>query len=1019
VDLLCDVIWLALVDTPWMDRRAGALRHRYGHRYGTVAVTAPAGVPLAGSVAEERILDALTIELLGPPEVSVGGEPLTVDTRKAVALLAVLAVDGTQSRDLLATMLWPDSDSAHGRGALRRTLSVLNAGLGVDHHLQTDRMRVAITPAGTSIDVAQVEDLLRSTFDHGHREGATCSDCIQPLVDAAALHRGEFLDGFVVRGAPEFEEWRGQQAERLRRRLTRILDLLTRAAVDDGDLEITASHLQRWLAVDPLNEQVHGRLMLLHAWRGERTEAIRRYRECVAVLHRELGVAALPQTNRLYQAILEGRVERPERASSSSVTAAAMPTRPAPTPPPGPADRLAFVGRDREVQSLERQLGMGAGEILTVVGEAGVGRSALVEHVGERLKAGGRTLLFCRCRPGEHGIAYGALMDLLRTVLATPGALQRITELPTHQLSEATRLLPELAELRSDVPAAGQLGLPGGHARFLEAVARLLATAAEPPDVPVLIVEDVHTADSATLDVLTYAAYRLSTLGLSLVLTWRSDATLPPLTLQRCLADESVAPRVTTLVLDRLQPEDTQRLCASLLPDVRDPDRLARRIHDEAEGLPLAVVEYARELADSGLTLDDPWPVPAGLRELVRGRLAELSGTAQQLAGAAALFGARFDLDMLVAAAGRTEDETIAGLESLLACGLIEPGDDGSYGLTHEHVRNVVTTDLTPVRRRSLHGRIVDVLSPRTRRPNGNALAALVAEHARLAGRDEEAATWSVLAGDHARTVFAHADALRHYERALAASHPRPAEVHRRIAQLRVLNGEYRAGLQAYELAAAHADDARGLAVIEHELAALHLRRSDTDASRAHLTVALDLLDADDPLFARVLADVSLTELESGDLQAAAVAARRALAVAEASGDAHAIAQARNVAGIGARRRGDLREALRHLEHAAALATRLDDPSPHIAALNNLALTTADLQDPVRAEQLFERAIARCAEQGDRHRQAALLNNLADLLHTQGREEDSRARLTAAVTMFAEVGDEPRRHPEVWKLVQW
>lgn len=977
------------------------------------------GVSSAGSVAEEWILDALTLDLLGSPEVTVGGAPLAVDTRKAIALLALVAVDGPQSRDLLVAMLWPDSDPARGRGALRRTLSVLNTGLGAGHPLRTDRMRVAIPSAGTCVDVTRFEELVRSTGEHGHREGATCAACIRPLSEAVALHRGEFLEGFTLRGTPDFEEWQGHQAERLRRRLTRTLDLLTRAAVDAGELELTATHLQRWLDVDPLNEQVHGRFMLLHAWRGERTEAIQRYRNCVAVLHRELGVAPLPQTNRLYQAVLKGRVERPVPASQVTQPVAVPSTPPSPPATAAPSEPV-IVGRDHEIEILERHLGHGGGEIVTVVGEAGVGRTALVDHVGRRLRAAGRTVLFGRCRPGEDGIAYGALMDLLHTVLATPGALERATELPAHQLSEAARLLPELAELRADVPPAGQLGLPGAQARFLEAVTRLLATAVEPPDVPILIFEDMHTADTATLDVLTYAAHRLAGLGLSLVLTWRNDAAPTLHALQRCLADASVAPRVTAIVLARLEPEDTHRLCASLLPDGLDLDGLARRIHDEAQGVPLAVVEYARDVADAGLALEDPWPVPAGLRELVRGRLAELSDTAQQLAGAAALFGARFDLDTLVAAAGRTEEETIAGVESLLACGLIEPGaDDGSYEFTHERVRTVVTADLTPVRRRSLHGRIVDAVSPRARRADGNALAAMVAEHARLAGRDEAAATWSVLAGDHARSVFAHTDAMRHYERALGASHPHPAEVHRRIAQLRVLNGEYRAGLQAYELAAAHTDDDRELAVVEHELAALHLRRGDAEASRAHLTVALDLLADDDPLRARVLADVSLTELESGDLESAAAAARRALDVAESSGDVHAIAQARNVAGIGARRGGDLREALRHLEHAAALATRLDDPSPHIAALNNLALTTADLGDLERAEQLFERAIARCAEQGDRHRQAALLNNLADLLHTQGREEDSRARLAAAVTMFAEVGDEPTRHPEVWKLVQW
>lgn len=256
-------------------------------------------------------MDELTIELLGPPRITVGRAPLAVDTRKAVAILALLVVDGEQSRDALATMLWPDSDTPRARGALRRTLSVLNTALGPHHQLLTPRSSVALDRVATRIDVDRFWALMTSTGAHGHRVGAVCAACVPPLTEAVALHRGELLDGFALRDTPDFDAWRLCQAERLRRELTRAFDRLTRANAELGDLEAAELHLDRWLRIDPLNEQAVRRVMLLHAWRGERSQAVRRYRECAELLRRELGVAPLPETARLHEAILAGRVAPP------------------------------------------------------------------------------------------------------------------------------------------------------------------------------------------------------------------------------------------------------------------------------------------------------------------------------------------------------------------------------------------------------------------------------------------------------------------------------------------------------------------------------------------------------------------------------------------------------------------------------------------------------------------------------------------------------------------------------------
>ena len=233
----------------------------------------------------------LRIDLFGSPRIEIDGRPLVVDTRKAIALLAYVAVvDRPIARDSLAELLWPEADPESGKGALRRTLSTLRSGLG-GTWLDVDRRQVALAHEDVQVDVASFR--LRAA------SGDQAS-----LADAVALYRGDFLEGFALRDSAPFEEWQLLEAEALRAELADALRRLVALEWANGRPQQAVWAARRLLALDRLDEAAHRSLMQLHAASGDRSAVARQYREVVRLLDAELGVAPSPETTDLRDALL-------------------------------------------------------------------------------------------------------------------------------------------------------------------------------------------------------------------------------------------------------------------------------------------------------------------------------------------------------------------------------------------------------------------------------------------------------------------------------------------------------------------------------------------------------------------------------------------------------------------------------------------------------------------------------------------------------------------------------------------
>jgi DNA-binding SARP family transcriptional activator len=925
----------------------------------------------------------LAITLLGPPQVRRDGELLSFDTRKAVALLAFLA--GTarpHSREALAALFWPEY--ADARNALRRTLSALQSALGPGW-LDTGRETVALPlQPNLWLDSVAFESQIDVATDRSQ------------LAAAVALYQDDFMAGFTLRDSPAFDEWQFFEAERLRGRLAQALERLAELQSAAGDVQGAIDAARRRLGLDPLHEPAHRALMTLYARAGQRSAALRQYRECARLLERELGVAPLDETIQLYEHIRTTPAEHAPRPLAPLLAHQTRSTQP-------------LVGREAEQERLRAAYTSArSGALVVIEGQPGIGKTRLADDLREVARAAGAVTLTVRCYERETELAYAPLAGLLREAVAVLERSGRLGALRPDLLAEAARLVPALGGEHPQLPA-----LTGADARrrFFEAIADVLLAACDRNGPALLFIDDAHWADGASLDVLAFLARRLRGHSIVLLLTWRDTDVPPDHSLRVLLAEarrEGAAHTVTLAPLDVTAIEQLVQLTGGA-----KSGKLAARLHRESGGLPLLAVEYLAALREGALVADGPWPLPERARDLLEARLRPLSELARQILTAAAAVGRDIDLATLCAAAAMSEDDAVEALEELLARGVLHEVSAAPlrFAFGHERLRALSYERTSQLRRRVLHRRIGVHLAELCRHAPRPGLLAQAAHHHAEAGENLVAADLHRLAGDEARALAANSEAVAHYSAALALGHPDAAGLHHALGDLRALAGSYPRALEHY--AAAHITGPASAAVLR-KIGEIHHRLGEWDAAETHYAAALAEPRADAGERAATLAAWSLTARRRGHTEHAASLAAEALTLAETAGEARVLARAHGAAGAIALL-NDRVTALQHLEHGLVLAQQVDDPETRIAALNSLALALAD-EDPAHAIALAETALELCLARDDRHRAAALHNTLADLRHATGEREAALAHLREAVALFAAIGHD---QPAIWMLTEW
>jgi len=254
-------------------------------------------------------MSRLYISFLGTPQILLDGIPLNIPTARAIPLIAYLAITGkSQTREILANLLWTESTQKQALAALRTTLWRLKI-VGLEDWITLDRNEIGLNyHRNIEIDVVNFKTILDKCSAHGHPPSQICLYCTPALTEAVELYHGEFMSGFNISKAPTFDDWRMQQSEMLQTLQLNALERLVRCHRTFGDFSLAIHYARTWLYLDRLNENAHFQLLQLYSITGQRTAGLSLYKHYKEVLSRELRIEPAEELTTLYKQLQSGRL---------------------------------------------------------------------------------------------------------------------------------------------------------------------------------------------------------------------------------------------------------------------------------------------------------------------------------------------------------------------------------------------------------------------------------------------------------------------------------------------------------------------------------------------------------------------------------------------------------------------------------------------------------------------------------------------------------------------------------------
>jgi DNA-binding CsgD family transcriptional regulator/tetratricopeptide (TPR) repeat protein len=606
-----------------------------------------------------------------------------------------------------------------------------------------------------------------------------------------------------------------------------------------------------------------------------------------------------------------------------------------------------LVGRLRELTLLWNHYKAaidGSFRVVLLSGEPGIGKTRLLDEIALRALGDGAVVLRGATSESEGMPPYLPFLEALgEHIRVTP--LDQLRKQVTQAPQLLTTILPELASRIGELPKLHSAPPEQACLRLYEAIGTFLEVISMQSGL-VLMLDDLHWADSASLDLLCYIARHFSKARLLVLGTCREGEIDQNPAFDRTV-NELIRQRIfTRITVEPLSSVEIEELAVGYL-GAPVSSTISQLLYEQSEGNPLFAEELIRDWKEVGtlvqennqwLAVTSPVPrvLPLNIVGILRQRFSRLSSNIINHLRNAAIIGRTFDVSLLAS----VEDQEVEIVEECLLkamrAGLVRAGQNGTFTFSHDIIREYLYAEVSASRRRRVHeiiGRILEAQYEQKSSKSTNQLAEL-AFHFTRSGDRERGATYSQLAAEQASGSLAFDEAKAHYRMALElldADDERRGKLLLHSGEIALLRGTENEAIRAYEAALAwflrsNELEAAGQAV--YGLGLAQWRHGDLQAARANLEYALELWGNQlRPEVARALVDLSmLLTIYMGQQDEGITCAQQALEMAHRLGDRSLEAAAtRAMAGKLYASTHDISNAIQSLKQALALAEESDD----------------------------------------------------------------------------------------------
>jgi DNA-binding SARP family transcriptional activator/Tfp pilus assembly protein PilF len=982
----------------------------------------------------------LHIKLLGPFEITLNNRTLTnkngcSQQTQTIAKILFTNHGKVIQADQLIEILWPNDSPDPARRRLHVRISQLRNGL------QEKKALIQSIKGGYLCELDESclldTDVFQSQIAAGHRcqESGDLRQAINAFENARQEYRGDFL------AEDRYEDWTFTYRESFKELFITLLIELSECYAQQGRYRLAIARARQAIAEDPFRESIYTRLMLYHYYAGERAQAITTFDRCSEVLLNEFGVSPLDATKRFMEQIKAGTLWKNTGA----------PRYPPPVydgrifEVPYALNEIPFVGREREYSWLVSQWDDPGLPVILLEGEAGIGKSRLLETFTGFIRSQGVRILQVQLGATIH-MSTGAVVSALRSLL-TQRVLDQLDPATIASLARAFPDLHERVELSARLPVLSALG---ERQRLFQAIFDLAKANDATPTI--IVVDDAHRLSATAVELLAKLSEPFRVL-----LSFRSEE----MAFDHPLRTTFKGPGLKLQSLSRTAIHELIRQISG-----QEHSEISSQISDQSEGVPLFVIGLLQHMFEKGhlfINASGQWdvthqtdlPLPETLHATIETRLNHLNRAQRRIFDYAAVLGGEFNFNLLQNASQQPEDHLLAILDELIDAALMfEPRSLNmpEFAVNHDRYMEVAYQNIPPIRRKTMHLQAAQAIE-KLYDEGWEGYYSQLADHYDRAESAKKTIHYASLAGEQAATQFASNEALHYFGKALTLL-PKDEVLQRTHLLL--------AREEIYDLLGMRQEQNEDLVVLEairpqllvSQKAEIFLRRAgyewlmgnDTEAdlalkdaiqlaqacgaveieARALLLAGRAALDQSQAIVylqrARKLSQKTGKRALEGDIvrclgnaaywqnqfQGSQVYLKEALNIHREVGDLRGELSALNNLGLISQTTGQSQSAVDYYEDASKIGQKIGDRLAEGVILTNLGSLGIDLGEYSKSKDWLEQAIVIRDQIGNEEGLGLALNHLGDVHRHQGRYNKARQKYEDALAINIQIQHKPQ-----------